>query len=59
MYLSTHHPSAGSKCSTVECERVARFQIQFPTAHDSKHLCSACLARCVEVVFLLKEIIEK
>jgi hypothetical protein len=60
MYLTTNHANGtGQKCASNECDRIARFQIQFPSTHEAKHLCSACLARCVETVFLLRDTIGR
>jgi hypothetical protein len=61
MYLSTAFGIGGNghKCASLSCDRIARFQIQFPSAHEAKHLCSACLAKIVETVFMMRETVRR
>jgi hypothetical protein len=60
MYLTTNHANGtGRQCAANGCDRIARFQIHFPSAHETKHFCSSCLAKIVETVFLLRDTVKR
>ncbi len=59
MYLTTNFANGtGKQCSFGACDRLARFKIQAPNLKDGQDLCSACVAKCIETIYILKDTIQ-